>query len=102
MKSWDTFLLLRCLAKTDMVTASGYFSINFEGWLTLDGIYDPSVFQMLANAASNATVFVFDQQSSLGTVSGLSSDMQFQLASFSTYMLNTADTLTHITIKDLP
>ena len=67
-------LLLKCLAKSDMIADGGYQSITFKGWLSLDGVLDTDVLQMLADAAPNASSFTFDQQASLGVTSSLTSD----------------------------
>ena len=74
MTNFATDLLLRCLAKSDMVAEDGYESITFKGWLSLDGLLYTDVLQELADAAPNASSFTFDQQSSLGVESSLNSD----------------------------
>ena len=95
-------LLLECLAKSDKVATGGYTSISFMKWTSLDGLLDTDVLQMLADASKSATSFTFDQQASLGITSSLASDQQFQLADFSTSMLNASSMLQEVQVLDLP
>ena len=101
MTASATNLLLECLAKSDKIATEGYKSITFMRWTSLDGLLDSDVLTMLADASKNAESFTFDQQSSLGFTSSLTSDQQFQLADFSTTMLNTSSMLQEVEVLDL-
>ena len=63
MTATDTNLLIECFAKADKIAKGGYTSISFEHWINLKGdlLLDDDVLQMLADAASSATSFTFDQ-----------------------------------------
>ena len=63
MTATDTNLLIECFAKADKIAEGGYTSISFEHWINLSGdlLLDDDVLQMLADAASSATSFTFDQ-----------------------------------------
>ena len=78
-----------------MVDVNGYKSIIFKGWLSLDVNPSKEVLQKLANAAPNAHVYTFDQQSSLGVKSSLNSSHIFFFAyDVVIMMLNTSNVLT--------
>ena len=74
MTASATNLLIECLAKSDKIATTGYKSITFMKWTSLDGLLDADVLEMLADASKNAESFTFDQQSSLGLTSSLTSD----------------------------
>ena len=74
MSAWDTGLLLRCFATSEMAASGGYQSISFNAWRSLDGLLDNDVLKLLANAAPNASNFTFDQRSSFNVTSSLTSD----------------------------
>ena len=63
MTASDTNLLIECFAKAGNIAEGGYTSISFEHWINLNGdlLLDDDVLQMLANVATSATSFTFNQ-----------------------------------------
>jgi len=99
MEASNVDLLINCLATSDKIASTGYNTISFMGWTSLDGSLDSATLQLLADAAPNASSFTYGNPNfASASTTETTSDLQYQLVAFSTLMLNASSKMTSVNI----